>query len=66
MRYVLVRDDAPLEDIDEALKALRFKRTQARLECVRRWIGEDIDELLEMRLALRRPTESRSSHKTSV
>lgn len=53
MRYVLIRDDAPLEDIDEALKALRFKRAQTKLPCVREWIGQDVDELLEMRLALR-------------
>jgi hypothetical protein len=49
VRYVLIRDDASVADIDEALQALRTKRDLAKLEVIRTWIGEDIDELLEMR-----------------
>jgi hypothetical protein len=49
MRYVLVRDDASLADIDEALKNLRLKRLGVKLPIIWQWITEDIDELLEMR-----------------
>ena len=50
MRYVLIRDDAPIEDIDEALAVLRTKQRLTHLEATQRWISEDMDELLEMRL----------------
>ena len=49
MRYVLIRDDAPIADIDEALAVLRTKRRLTHLEATQRWISEDMDELLEMR-----------------
>jgi hypothetical protein len=49
MRYVLIRDDACLADIDEALRTLRARRAATTLDVSKRWIGEDIDELLDMR-----------------
>ena len=50
MRYVLIRDDASLDDIDEALTVLGTKRRLTTLEVTKRWIAEDEDELLELRL----------------
>ena len=52
MRYVLIRDDASLDDIDQALTVLGAKRRLTTLEVTKRWIAEDEDELLEMRAAL--------------
>lgn len=49
LRYVLIRDDATVADIDEALDALRRKRALTRLDIIRAWITADIDELLERR-----------------
>lgn len=49
MRYVLIRDDADVATIDEALESLRAKRAACRLAIIRGWIQDDIDELLDMR-----------------
>lgn len=51
MRYILIRDDATVEDIDEALAALRTRRLATALPIIRQWITADIDELLDMRTA---------------
>jgi hypothetical protein len=49
MRYVLIRDDATVPTIDEALGVLRTRRLNTALPIIRAWITEDIDELLDMR-----------------
>jgi hypothetical protein len=49
MRYVLIRDDATVPTIDEALAVLRTRRLNTVLPIIRAWITEDIDELLDMR-----------------
>jgi hypothetical protein len=51
VRYILIRDDATVEDIDEALAALRTRRLATALPIIRQWITADIDELLDMRTA---------------
>jgi hypothetical protein len=51
VRYIFIRDDATVEDIDEALTALRARRLAAALPIIRQWITADIDELLDMRTA---------------
>lgn len=49
MRFVLIRDNATREDIEEAITALRDKQRRACIASTRAEIGEDIDELLDMR-----------------
>jgi hypothetical protein len=49
VRYVLIRDDATVDEIDDELRKLRAKREAARYPIVREWISADIDKLLEMR-----------------
>lgn len=50
MRYVLIRDDADVATIDEALRILRTRRLATVLPVVRVWITDEINELLEQRL----------------
>ena len=49
MRFVLIRDDASLADIDEAIVNLRAKQRKACIPSTRDEIGQDIDELLDLR-----------------
>jgi hypothetical protein len=49
VRFLVIRDDASLADIDDALHALRDKQRRAVIASTRDEIGEDIDELLDLR-----------------
>lgn len=55
MRYILIRDDATLEDIEQALILVRAKQRKACIASTRDEIGEDINELLEMRARICTP-----------
>lgn len=48
-KFVLIRDDASLPEIEAALIRVRGKQRRACIPSTRDEIGEDIDELLDMR-----------------
>ena len=48
MHYLLIHDDAPRADLEQAMSQLRAKQRACRVGQIRDELGEDIDELLEM------------------
>lgn len=49
MRHIIVSDDATRATIDQAIAALRAKQRRAVIPSTADEIGEEIDELLDMR-----------------
>ena len=48
MHYLLIHDDAPRADLEQAMNQLRAKQRACRVGQIRDELSEDIDELLEM------------------
>jgi hypothetical protein len=56
MRFIVIRDGATLEEIDEGLNALWVKAQRACIPSTRVEIMQDINELLEMRGCITAPS----------
>ena len=52
MRFILIRDDADRDTLDAAIQTLAAKKAAACIASTKVEIQDDIDKLLERRLAL--------------